>query len=358
MTASNHMHTQPSDNEMPNPFEIRRALLESRCADSTKAAFDEFKRRNGKERHHSTAKKISISVLLAAACFIGILFALRWTKAEDTPQNDQLAKLGNVVYEAQPQRKYICIDTGGKTIELDPASKNQKDGIILTDNNEIQVFNVPSDNHDITTLSVPQGQQAKIMLDDGTVVWMNADSRLTFPRHFHDKGTREVELVGEAYFEVTHDEERPFIVNCNDVKTTVLGTKFNIHYYKGEKPIVTLVSGKVSVTHDKQEALLYPEQTVSFTENGEDMDITTADLDVVTSWMNGTFYFDGQTLQEILSEIGRWYNTNIVFSSDKHLNEKLHFNTERSHSLKDIIKQLQMICTAKMRLTDKALIVD
>ncbi len=358
MTTSHHTPMQPSDYDKPNPFEIRRALIEDRCVVDTKAAFKAFKRKNGEAHHHSKVMKVSISFLLAAACFIGFLFVMRWTKTEDTPRNDQLAQLGNVVYEAQPQRKYICIDTGGKTIELNPTAKNQEDGIILTDNNEIQVFNVPSDNHDITTLSVPQGQQAKIMLDDGTVVWMNADSRLTFPRHFHKEGTREVELLGEAYFEVTHDEERPFIVTCNDVKTTVLGTKFNIHYYKGEKPIVTLISGKVAVTHDKQEALLNPEQAVSFSENGDDINITSADLDVVTSWMNGTFYFDGQTLQEILSEIGRWYNINIVFGSDKHLNEKLHFNTERSNSIKDIIKQLQMICTAKMRLTDKALIVD
>lgn len=361
MTTKNdqhdHMEDNKTDKDLQFEFNLQRALLEETPSPDVDAAFSAFKKRNAPPGKHIKSLSIAAACLLAAACLIGFIFFTDMSKKETIHHTTQLARLGNVVYEAHPERQFISVSFGDKTIDISPSTNQQSEGITLTDNNEIQVFNVPKDNHNEATLSVPQGLTAKIMLDDGTIIWMNADSKITFPRHFYDKGPREVKLSGEACFEVTHDENRPFTVSCNGFKTTVLGTKFNIHSYDNEAPKITLISGKISVDNEHQVALLNPEQTLTIN-NEHEMDITQADLDVVTSWMTGNFYFDGQTLQEILTEVGRWYNVNIVFTNSKHLTEKLHFNTERNKPIQNIVKQLHMICNAKFQLTDKALIVD
>ena len=361
MTTSNETHTSPikenDKSDMRQSFEIRRALLEDTLVPDADKAFEDFMERNNIQRKHKKGfAKTAIALLAtAAACIIGLLIITNRNQEEPLPQHTKLAKLGNVIYESQPNRQCISICFDGKTIDL--SASNQNEGITINDNNEIQVFGVPKDNHELATLTVPQGKQAKIMLDDGTTIWMNADSKITFPRHFYESGPREVELEGEACFEVTHEENRPFIVTCGNIKTTDLGTKFNIRSYKGASSIITLINGKVDVTNGKQKAVLYPEESAQISEKGN-INLATADLDVTTSWMNGQFYFDGQTLQEILTEIGRWYNVNVVFTTNKHLNEKLHLNTERDQDIKAVIKQIQMICSAKIQLTNKALIVD
>lgn len=360
MTTNDNNHTNREwTDETKDPkfdFALKRALLEDTPTPDVDRAFAQFKHKNS-PHSHKRAYIVSLSGLLAAACIIGFIFFAGHKRLTPNPANDHLSDLGNIVYEAQPQRQYISVSFGGKAIALDPKTGAQDEGIILNDRNEIQVFGVPADNHDEATLTVPQGKQAKIMLDDGTVIWMNADSHITFPRHFYENGPREITLKGEACFEVTHDESRPFIVNCDGFTTTVLGTKFDIRSYNGEQPKVTLINGSVSVKTRREEAILHPEQTATLNTDGE-TDIASADLEVVTSWMNNTFYFDGQELREILLEIGRWYNVSVVFATNKHLGEKLHFNTERNKSLNDVIRQLQMISTAKFKLTDKALIVE
>lgn len=353
----NNLQNKETTEDLQFKFDLQRALLEDIPTPDASEAFRIFRKRNTTPEKRIKTAITAAATLLAAACILGFVFFTDMDKKEEEVHTSQLAKLGSVLYEAQPERQYIRVSLGDKTINLLPTSKQQLEGISLTDDNEIQVFNVPKDNHDETTLSVPQGQTAKIMLDDGTIIWMNADSKITFPRHFYDNGPREVKLSGEACFEVTHDEERPFNVICNGFKTTVLGTKFNIHCYDNETSRVALINGKIAVESEHQKALLNPEQSLTISKNNQ-MVISQADLDVVTSWMSGNFYFDGQTLQEILKEVGRWYNVSIVFTSNKHLNEKLHFNTERDKPIQNIIKQLQMICNAKIKLTDKALIVE
>lgn len=364
MTTNNETHTPPikenAPSEMRQSFEIRRALLEEAPVPDVDKAFKDFMKRNGNgQRHKRKVIKTTIAMLVAtAACFIGLLIiTTHKNHGEVSPQHTTLARLGNVIYEAQPNRQCISISFDGKTIDLNSNASKQGEGITINDNNEIQVFGVSKDNHELTTLSVPQGKQAKIMLDDGTTIWMNADSKITFPRHFYENGPREVTLEGEACFEIAHEENRPFIVTCGNVKTTDLGTKFNIRSYKESPSTITLINGKIDVNNGKQKAVLYPEEAISISEKG-DMNLITADMDVTTSWMNGLFYFDGQSLQEILTEIGRWYNVNVVFTTNKHLNEKLHLNTERDQDIQAVIKQIRMICSAKIQLTNKALIVD
>lgn len=357
--TENDNHTEEIVGKRDNRliFEVKRAMLENAPAPDAEEAYQDFLERNHIKPRKRKALWLSIATLAAAAC-VGILLVIAPWKEGDNRHippmqqpNKELAKMGNVVYQAAEQRQYISISMGDKTIDLSDQSSARDAGIAITRDNIIQVFDRHLSNHDDMTITVPAGQTAKLMLDDGTKVSINAGSQLTFPHHFRKEGMREVKLYGEAYFEVTHDETRPFYVTTGGMRTKVLGTKFNVRYFKDESCRVSLTEGIVEVTHDNNDTYLKPDET-AWLRNGQ-LETEPTDNDLALGWLNGEFYFDGQTLQEITTEIGRWYNLNVVFANTSHLNEQLHFSADRTAPINEIVRQLQLIGNARIELRSK-----
>ena len=205
---------------------------------------------------------------------------------------------------------------------------------------------------------LPQGKVAKIVLPDGSRVWLNARSSLIYPNKFLAGQPRRVKLNGEAYFEVVHDKAHPFIVETEKMQTRVLGTSFNVRSYNGENPIVTLVNGSVQVSVSKgigrkSSTILKPGQQWLLSEGKW----TTMDVDtnVFTCWRDELFYFDGQTLREIMVEIGRWYNMTVLLDNNVHINDRLHFNGERAWTVQELIEQMNMVCKTKIRIEGDSL---
>lgn len=261
----------------------------------------------------------------------------------------QLAKMGDVVYMAGEEKNVISLCVDGKMIDLAANSKSSKSGFVLTSDNVIRMFDVPKDNHDEAVITVPHGQMATIMLDDSTKVTLNAGSTFAFPCHFDKDGFRKVKLQGEGYFEVKHDEQHPFVVNGKQLDVTVLGTVFDVRCFDQEQARVALLQGKVSVEVAQQQTILEPGQMAVVGVSGF-VSLETADIDQVLGWKNGLFYFDGQSLREIMMEIGRWYNMSVVFASNYHIDERLHFSMERNVSVAEAIRQLQLISTASIQM--------
>ena len=187
------------------------------------------------------------------------------------------------------------------------------------------------------TVIIPRGKLYKITLSDGSEVWLNADSRLTFPSHFvGDK--RMVSLEGEAYFKVAKDPRHPFIVKCGEIETMVLGTEFNIRSYNNQ-PEVALISGSVAVKDSRDHTFtLTPGQAVTLFDEG--FQAREIDTEYYKKWREGMFYFEEASLLEVMCEIGRWYNVNINIV-DPELNDyKLHFAADREESISQIIQYL------------------
>lgn len=340
-------------------FEVKRALLEDTQAPDSTQAYQEFLERNHLKPRYAKKKTLWISIMIsAAAASIAILLILApwkkgtWNVIQTKEPNKELAKLGNVVFEASTERQYISLNMGDKMVDVSNQSSAKSAGILVTKDNVIRVFDKQMDNHEDVTLSVPAGKTAKVILDDGTLVTLNAGSQLTFPHHFREGEQREVKLLGEAFFEVTHNESRPFIVNTEELQTKVLGTKFNVRCFPKESCQVTLVKGSVLVSHDGQMAYLNPNETVSL-KNEKFLETSPADMDHALGWLSGEFYFDGQSLRDIMTEIGRWYNLNVVFAEKKYLQEKLHFSANRTVPVYEIVRQLQMIGNARIELKTK-----
>ncbi len=189
------------------------------------------------------------------------------------------------------------------------------------------------------TTSTPRGGQFRVVLTDGTKVWLNAASSVTYPTAFTG-ADREVEITGEVYFEVAHNAAKPFRVKSNGQIVEVLGTHFNINAYKDEPVITTtLFEGSVKVNKGTASALLKPGQQSSVTENGNNLNIKitdNADLDQALAWKNGEFSFNKTNIQFVMRQIARWYDVDIEYAGkipDKRLSGTFSRNMNASKAL-------------------------
>jgi ferric-dicitrate binding protein FerR (iron transport regulator) len=173
------------------------------------------------------------------------------------------------------------------------------------------------------TMSTPKGRQFRLTLPDGSGVWLNSASSIRFPTVFAEE-ERKVEVTGEAYFEVAENPAKPFRVSINNkAEITVLGTYFNINAYDNEESIATtLLAGSVRVTNLLQPAAgsapvtLQPLQQAQISPAGAGIQlVSNVDPEKVMAWKNGLFHFENATLAEIMRQLERWYDIEVVYES-------------------------------------------
>ncbi|WP_160712898.1 FecR family protein [Chitinophaga solisilvae] len=167
------------------------------------------------------------------------------------------------------------------------------------------------------TMTTPRGRRFRLQLPDGTLVWLNAASAISFPTAF-SRTERKVRLTGEAYFEVTPDKAAPFIVTLNNqTAVQVLGTHFNISAYPDEPQIrTTLMEGAVKVKLQQQEQVLKPGQQLQINNAGGPMQLQQhVDTSAVIGWKNGILHFDNKKLTEVINMIARWYDIEVVYKT-------------------------------------------
>lgn len=168
----------------------------------------------------------------------------------------------------------------------------------------------------------PRGQHSQITLQDGSIVYLGADSKLRYPQLLNGK-TREITLEGEAFFEIKHDTKRPFIVHTGNVQTQVLGTSFKINAFKGQQLSVAVATGKVSVGYTakgaklKSLAILTPGEKVSWDEAQQKLNKTNIAAVAVSGWKDGNLIFTDARLDDMCRELERWYNTRIIIKDQQ-----------------------------------------
>ena len=168
-------------------------------------------------------------------------------------------------------------------------------------------------------IEAPIGSRTKMYLPDGTLVWLNCDSKITYSQGFGVKD-REVTLSGEAYFEVEKNEEQSFIVKTEELKVTVLGTKFNVkNYPKEDEVAITLQEGSIVVCNNLKEEndiRLSPNQMVFLNKHEQKMRIVNVNASNSMEWTNGYLFFDEVLLADIIKELERNYNVNIMLEDN------------------------------------------
>jgi transmembrane sensor len=218
----------------------------------------------------------------------------------------------------------------GKTVELDSAQLEvlQTEGAALKGTALVYKpeTKLPdgTQQSNINVLTVPNGKYTRLELGDGTKVWINAGSKLSYPVPFASS-KREVTLEGEAYFEVSHNADRPFVVHVKAVDISVLGTGFGISTF-GNQVSTALEHGKVRLDAGGQSLVLLPGELGAYKEESKSLTKSEADLRLYTAWKDLDIYFSGNTLEEITSRLAREYNVTFVFEKEKLKN--LHFTID------------------------------
>jgi transmembrane sensor len=233
---------------------------------------------------------------------------------------------------------------------------------LFANGNEIKLASsVKVERH---TVVVPEGKDMKLILADGTQVWLNANSRLIYPTAFKGKN-REVELQGEGYFKVTHDAYHPFIVKAGDMQTSVLGTEFNVNAFDQSNPHVTLVEGSVKVssvlTHKTETQvagkIIVPGEDAVLNEQGKII-VSHVDTDDVACWKDGIQLFNDASLREIVLQLGSWYNVNVVCHDESLLNTHLRYMYNRRNGIEEAIKMLNDISNNKIKLKNNTILIE
>lgn len=214
--------------------------------------------------------------------------------------------------------------------------------LIYLPNNELGKLRVNNSSNlfAINTLSTPRGGQYQVSLPDGTKVWLNSASSLKFPARFIGD-ERRVQLTGEAYFEVAKNPKMPFKVTVNSTTVKVLGTHFNINAYDDMPSIkTTLLEGSIQITNGSIHKILKPNEQGLIDKSGS-MKVMTADTEKAIAWKNGYFIFNRTSLHEIMQQISRWYNVEVVYKGEISSEEDLAGKIKRNSNLSKTLKLLE-----------------
>ncbi|SMC40925.1 FecR family protein [Pedobacter africanus] len=248
----------------------------------------------------------------------------------------------------------------GKKIVLDEAGSGalaEEAGVVITKRKEGQLIYEIKDRgrHAGTknnSLSTARGETYRLRLPDGTLVWINAATTLSYPASFAGMKTRTVKLNGEAYFEVSKDKSHPFIVETAKQQVRVLGTHFNINSYADEgQTLTTLLEGAVEI-NDK--TVLKPGEQARLADNGN-LSVAQANVEEAMGWKNGFFLFDKDDLPTVMRQISRWYDINVKYEGavpKASFDGKVYRNLNLSKAL-EVLKYANV----RFRLEGKTIII-
>jgi transmembrane sensor len=208
----------------------------------------------------------------------------------------------------------------------------------------------------INTMSTPRGGQYNLQLPDGTVVMLNTESSISYPTAFAGK-SRNVTITGEAYFEVAKNKKMPFIVSFENQKVEVLGTHFDIRAYQEQPNKTTLLEGSVKISTGNEKQLLVPGQQAIYDVSTKKFDVKTVDTEDIIAWKNGLFLFDNTDLDQVMLELARWYNIEVIYKGPK---PTLNFTGEvkKSSNLSRVFKTLESTGGVKFKINGNTVTVE
>lgn len=228
----------------------------------------------------------------------------------------------------------------GRQVKLE-GQKIITDGELQIKNENNELVYAESGVVALNTMSTPRGGQYQLRLPDGSRIWLNAASSVTYPTVFTGK-ERVVELSGEAYFEVAKNPSMPFKVRVNGMDVNVLGTHFNVMAYDDEAVSrTTLLEGSVRITKGNSKALLKPGQEASLNPAGEKIKVAAADVEQAMAWKNGLFLFNRSDIRSIMRQLSRWYDFEVKYESSFE-NRNFSGMISRKTELSQVLKMLQM----------------
>jgi transmembrane sensor len=296
----------------------------------------------------------------AAALFLTLCTGLYYFKSKGPEQQREQAAAEISV----GGNKAILTLADGRVIDLQFAHRGkltEVSGVKISKTAEGQLLYQISDaslvKSSLNTMSTPRGGQYMLSLPDGTKVWLNSASSLKFPTTFSGLNERQVQLTGEAYFEVAK-LKTPFVVSTDKQRVEVLGTHFNINAYLDEGHTkTTLLEGSIRVSALKtgEVMMLRPGQESLLTPTG--LSVQNADIDKNTDWKNGIFMFKNESLEEIMRKISRWYDVTVVYEQAAPRQETFSGIVSRYDNVNKVLRRLELTGEVSFKIQGKKIVV-
>lgn len=314
------------------------------------------------QRTHAPFKKtigwVRPLMLAASVLLVGLIWYYSRMQ-QDTTSIRPDPEIAGVVHPGTPSAMLTLED--GTRIRLDDHSqgvlssnayrtiKKEAGGQIRYEQGRKNDHSRPAMNR----ISVPLGGLFEVVLPDGSKVWMNSGSSLSYPSRFTDK-QREVELSGEAYFEVAHDPGKSFLVQAGDNTIEVTGTRFNVSAYPDDPAVrTTLAEGGVVISRDKAQVVLRPgQQAVSYVDL-DGLERRQVNPDVALAWKQGYFIFDDQDIESVMREVARWYNIEIDIERANPEKKILGGMFSRAKSLDELLAFLERLKVGEFERTGR-----
>lgn len=285
--------------------------------------------------------RIAIAAAVATMVFSAGLFYF----ANQGIRTDQTTIYTNDV-DPGKQGATLTLANGKKILIDDALAGNiaSQAGVKISKTKEGQIVYEIADRQsgklEYNTLSTTRGEQTRLRLPDGSLVFLNAASSLHYPTSFVKAARRKVKLTGEGYFEITKDKMHPFVVVTGNQEVEVLGTHFNINAYTEERVVATtLLEGSVKVTANAQQQIIKPgEQAVN---SGNAIQVEPVDVESVVDWKDGDFYLNNVDFRVAIRKIARWYDLDVVYDASVPVGIESTGYISRTNKLSAVLKLIE-----------------
>lgn len=286
-------------------------------------------------------RKTRIMVWWAAAAGVAVLIGLGAYLRYDTVQQQSINySAGRGTIKDRPRDVRLKL-ADGKTISLENnGSRKVGDVDLVYEAKALHFQDKFNNSGQMNTLEVPSKLDYKVRLSDGTEVWLNSMSTLRFPFSFTGS-TREVEVNGEAYFNVAADAEKPFIVHTPEGKVQVLGTTFNVNAYEPGHMITSLVDGAVKTSNSGKDVVLRPGQEAIWDE-GRETRVQKFEPTETLAWMEGVVYFKGADFSMIATALDRWYDLELRVDRPELNSLRFHVQLDKHKPIGDFMEILRV----------------
>lgn len=339
-------------------YERMRRLYEKSTAPRKPKQFD-VDRAWQQVSDHTMHKKRSwfLSPWVRYAAVVAIVVASGLVFFTDLFRADTLGRIDMAAF-SEP----TLLMEGGDEIDLSDQSFTMKRNQTLIKNDADNLLSYEAEsaadkskivnNH----LIIPRGKTYRLVLEDGTKVWLNSETELSYPSRFTGD-RREVKLAGEAFFEVTPDKEKPFYVKTNGMDVRVLGTSFNVSSYKdSENTSTTLVEGSVAVkTAGGAERTITPSERLAYNKKSRQLSVEKVDTELYTSWINGVYIFKNAPLEEIVEKLQRWYDFSVVYQDETLKHTRFSLTADRKTDIDKLLEVINYTSDVKLEKQGKSI---
>ncbi|MEP1781207.1 FecR domain-containing protein [Reichenbachiella sp.] len=304
-------------------------------------------------------KKVSGFVMATAAAVALLLISYRVVYNPDQNHTEVVDQQQEIV-PGKAKAILTLSDGTRQSLNEEQSLETEIDGTkILSDGKSISYANQAKALAELkyNLLDIAKGGEYFLQLSDGTKVWLNAETTLKYPVQFIGDN-RTVELVGEAYFEVAHDKNKPFYVKSDDQTIRVLGTSFNVSSYPNDEDIITtLLEGSVSVSGSNNESVLAPNEQSRMNRISGEIGRRVVEGQEFVLWKSGKFYFQNKSMVEIMKILERWYDIEVFYDNEAVKNVKLTGGFQRYEDFEKVKMLIETTETVKMMVKGKTVIL-